>query len=144
MLAPEYRQRGKHDVVWCGPYKVPEVLNKGKNVKLDIPAPFDGLRVLDRDSRKPYINREGQPVWEFSMPPVKTGESPQLVKILARRRVGSTLGILSPLCSVVFRKTHARFRVDRRSLRLRYYIRHAPNFLSTSTFSSITVECHRC
>ena len=77
------------DVVWCDPYKVLEVLNKGENVKLDIPAPFDGLRVFNRDSIKPYVHREGQPVWEFPMPAVKTGESPRLVKILARRRVGS-------------------------------------------------------
>ena len=56
----------------------------------------------------------------------------------------STLSNLTLLCSVVFRKTHARFRVDCRSLRLRYYIPDAPNFLSTSTSSSITVECHRC
>ena len=55
----------------------------------------------------------------------------------------STLSNLTLLCSVVFRKTHARFRVDRRSLRLRYYILEAPNFLSTSTPSSITVERHR-
>ena len=26
---PEYRQKGKLDVVWCGPYKVLEVINKG-------------------------------------------------------------------------------------------------------------------
>ena len=84
-LVPEYRHNGKLDVVWCGPYKVLEVLNKGENVKLDIPAPFDGLRVFNRDSIKPYIHREGQPVWEFLMPPVKTGDSPRLVKILARR-----------------------------------------------------------
>ena len=89
VLVPECRHKGKLDVGECGPYKVLEVLNKGKNVKLDIPAPFDGLRVFNRDSIKPYIHREGQPVWEFPMPPVKTGESPRLVKILARRRVGS-------------------------------------------------------
>ena len=28
-------------------------------------------------------------MWEIPMPPVKTGASPRLVKILARRRVGS-------------------------------------------------------
>ena len=28
-------------------------------------------------------------MWEFLMLPVKTGDSPRLVKILARRRVGS-------------------------------------------------------
>ena len=28
-------------------------------------------------------------MWEFPMPPVKTGDSPRLVKILARCRVGS-------------------------------------------------------
>ena len=27
-------------------------------------------------------------MWEFPMPPVKTGDTPRLVKILARRRVG--------------------------------------------------------
>ena len=89
VLVPEYRHKGKLDVVCCGPYKILEVLNKGENVKLDIPAPFDGLRVFNRDSIKPYVHREGQPVWEFLMPPVKTGESPRLVKIVARRRVGS-------------------------------------------------------
>ena len=89
VLVPEYPDKGKLDVVWCGPYKVREVLNKGENVKLDIPAPLDRLRVFNRDSIKPYVHREGQPVWEFTMPPVKTGESPRLVKILARRRVGS-------------------------------------------------------
>ena len=46
VLVPEYRHEGKLDVVWCGPYKVLEVLNKVENVKLDIPAPFDGLRVF--------------------------------------------------------------------------------------------------
>ena len=52
---------------------------------------LDGLRVFTRDSIKPYIHGEGQPVWEFPMPPVKTGDSPRLVKILARRRVGSKM-----------------------------------------------------
>ena len=42
VLVPEYRHKGKPDVVWCSPYKILEVLNKGENVKLDIPAPFDG------------------------------------------------------------------------------------------------------
>ena len=55
----------------------------------------------------------------------------------------STLNNLTLLCSVVFGKTHARFRVDHRSLRLRYYIPDGPNFLSTSTSSSITVGRHR-
>ena len=40
VLVPEYRHKGKVDVVWCGPYKVLEVLNKGENVKLDILASF--------------------------------------------------------------------------------------------------------
>ena len=65
------------------------VLNKAENVKLDIPALFDGLRFFNRDSIKPYIHREGQPVCKFPMPPVKTGDSPRLVKIMARRRVES-------------------------------------------------------
>ena len=56
VLVPEYRHKGKLDVVWCGPYKILEVLNKGENVKLDIPAPFDGLRVFNRDSIKPYVH----------------------------------------------------------------------------------------
>ena len=56
MLVPEYRQKGKLDVVWCGPYAVPEVRNKGENVRLEIPAPFDGLCVFSRDSIKPFIN----------------------------------------------------------------------------------------
>ena len=42
VLVPEYRRKEKLDVVWCDPYKVLEVLNKGQNEKLDIPAPFDG------------------------------------------------------------------------------------------------------
>ena len=88
MLVPEYRHKRKLDVVWCGPYKVLEVLNKGENVKLDIPAPFDGLRVFNWNSIKPYIPQQGQPEWEFLMPPVETGDSSRLVKILARRRVG--------------------------------------------------------
>ena len=92
MLVPENRHKGKLDVVWCSPYKVLEVLNKGENVKLDIRAPFDGLRVFNRDSIKPYIHREGQPVWEFPMSRVRTGDSQLLVKILARRRVGSKKG----------------------------------------------------
>ena len=58
--------------------------------------------------------------------------------------LNSTLSNPTPLCSVVFRKTLAGFRVDHQSLRLRYYFPEAPNFLSTSTFSSITVESHRC
>ena len=74
------------DVVWCGPYKVLEVLNKGEKVKLDISAPFDWLRVFNRDSIKPYIHLKGQPVWELPMPPVKTEGSPRLVKIMGRRR----------------------------------------------------------
>ena len=88
-LVPEYRHKGKLDVVWCCPYKVLGVLNKGKNVKLDIPAPFHKLHISNRDSIKPYIRREGQPVWEFPMPAVKTGASPRLIEILARRPVGS-------------------------------------------------------
>ena len=88
MLVPEYRHKGKLSVVWCGRCKVLEVLHKGEHVKLDIPA-FDSLRLFFRDSIKPYIHRERQPVLEFSMPLVKTGASPQLVKILARRGVGS-------------------------------------------------------
>ena len=47
VLVPEYRHKGKLDVVWCRPYEVVEVLNKGENVKLDIPAPFDGLQVFN-------------------------------------------------------------------------------------------------
>ena len=78
MLVPEYLHKGELDAVWCGSYKVLEVLNKGEDVKLDIPAPFNGLRVFNRDSIKPYIHQEGQPVWEFPMPPVKTGDSPDL------------------------------------------------------------------
>ena len=60
VLVPEYRHKGKLDVVWCGPYKVLEVLNKGERTKLVIRALFDGLRVFNRDSAKPYIHREGQ------------------------------------------------------------------------------------
>ena len=88
VLVPEYRHKGKLDVVWCGPYKVPKVRNKGENVKLDIPAPCDGLRISNRDSIQLYIHRGGQPVWEFPMQPVRIGDSTRLVKILARRRVG--------------------------------------------------------
>ena len=89
VLAPGYRHKGKLNVVCCGPYKVLEVLNKGENVKLDILGPSDRVRVFNRDSIKPYIGREGPPVWEFPMPPVKIGASPLLVKTLARRQVGS-------------------------------------------------------
>ena len=39
VLVPEYRHKGKLDVVWCGPSKILEVLNKGENVKLDILPP---------------------------------------------------------------------------------------------------------
>ena len=66
-----------------------EVLKKGENVKLKITALFDGLRVFNGDSIKPYIHQQGQPGWEFPMPPVKTGASSRLVEIVARRRVGS-------------------------------------------------------
>ena len=79
VLVPEYRHKGKLDFVWCGPYKILEVLNKGETLKLDRLAPFNGLRVLNRDSIKPYIHRKVQPVCEFLMPPVKTGVSPRLV-----------------------------------------------------------------
>ena len=89
MLVSEYQHKRKLDVGRCGPYKVLEVLNKGENVELDIPAPFDRMHVFNRTSIKPYIRQEGQPVWEFIMPPVKTGASLRLVKILARRRVPS-------------------------------------------------------
>ena len=37
----------------------------------------------------PRWPRGSEPASELPMPPVKTGDSPQLVKILARRRVGS-------------------------------------------------------
>ena len=89
VLVPEYRHKGKLNVVWGGPYKVLEVPNKGENLKRDIPAPFDGLRVFNRDSIKPHIHWEGKPVWRFPMPHVKTGASPRLVRILARGRVDS-------------------------------------------------------
>ena len=42
VLVPEYRHKEELDVVWCGPYKVLELLYKAENLKLDIPAPFDG------------------------------------------------------------------------------------------------------
>ena len=58
VLVPKYRQKGKLDVVWCGPYEVLGVLNKSKTVELDIPAPFEGFCVFNRDSIKPYICRE--------------------------------------------------------------------------------------
>ena len=89
VLVPEYRQKGKLDFFCCGPYKVLEVLNKGEKVKLDIPAPSDRLRIFDRDSIKLYMLRQGQPVCEFPMSPVQTGASPRLIKIRARRQVGS-------------------------------------------------------
>ena len=66
VLVPEYRHKGKLDVVWYGPDKVLQVLNKGENVNVDIPAPFDELRVFHRDSIKPYIHWEGQPVCQDS------------------------------------------------------------------------------
>ena len=46
VLVPKYRHKGKLDVVWCGPYKVLEVLNKGEKVKLDIPTPSMGCAFL--------------------------------------------------------------------------------------------------
>ena len=55
----------------------------------------------------------------------------------------STLSNLTRLCSVVFRKTFAGFQVNHWSLRLRYYFPDTLNFLSTSAFSSITIERHR-
>ena len=88
LLVPEYRHKGRLDVLYCGSYKVLEVLNRGKNGKLDIPARFDGLCIFNRDSIKAYIHRERQPVWEFLMPPVKTGASPRLIRTLARLGVG--------------------------------------------------------
>ena len=48
--------KDKADVVWCGPYKVVQVLDKGENVTLDIPALFDGCHIFHRDSIKPYIH----------------------------------------------------------------------------------------
>ena len=39
VLVLEYRHKGKLDVVWRGPFRVLEVLNKGKNVRLDILPP---------------------------------------------------------------------------------------------------------
>ena len=65
VLVPKYRHKGKMDVVWCGPYKVFGVLNKGENVKPDFPALFDEMRALNRDGTKPYIIPEGQPLWDF-------------------------------------------------------------------------------
>ena len=44
VLVPEYRHNWKLDVVWCGPYKAQPVLNRDRNVELDIPATFDGLQ----------------------------------------------------------------------------------------------------
>ena len=72
----EYRHKGKLDLVLCRPYKVFEVFNKGENVKLDIPVPFDRLFGFNCDSIMPYIHREGQRVWEFPIPPGKTVASP--------------------------------------------------------------------
>ena len=89
VLVPEYRHKGKLNFVWCGPYKALQVLDKGENIILDISAPLDAFRILNQHSTKLYIRREGQPVGEFPMPPVKTAASPPLVKIQARRRVGS-------------------------------------------------------
>ena len=40
VLVPEYPQKGTLDVVWCGPYKVLEVPNKGGNIKMEIPGPL--------------------------------------------------------------------------------------------------------
>ena len=50
VLVPEYRHKRKLDAVWCRPYKVSEVFNKGEKVKLGIPASFDGLWVFNRDN----------------------------------------------------------------------------------------------
>ena len=89
VLVPKYRQKEKWVIVWCGPYKGLGVPNKGENGKLDIPGRLDRLSLFNRNSVEPYIHREGQPVWEFSMPAVNTGASPRLVKFLARGPVGS-------------------------------------------------------
>ena len=51
LLVPEYRHQGKLDVVWCGPYKVFQVLNKGENIILEIPAPFNGA--LQHEALRP-------------------------------------------------------------------------------------------
>ena len=69
LLVLEYRHKKKLDIIWCGPYKVLQVLNKGENAKLDIPAPLDWLRVFNQGSIKPCVHQEGQPMWEFPMPP---------------------------------------------------------------------------
>ena len=64
-------------------YKVLVVLNEGENVKLDIPAALDGLCIFNRDSIRSYIHRVGQLVSKFPVPPLKTGTSPRVIKILA-------------------------------------------------------------
>ena len=38
---------------------------RARNLNWTSLAYFDGLRVLNRDNIKPYINQEGQPVWGF-------------------------------------------------------------------------------
>ena len=48
-----------------------EVVDKGKNVKPNIPAPFDDSSVLNRDNIKPYIHLGGQQVSQFPMRAVK-------------------------------------------------------------------------
>ena len=57
VLVPEYQNKGKLDVVWCGPYKVLEVFNNGENVRLDIPPPVDRHPVFNRHSVHPYLHR---------------------------------------------------------------------------------------
>ena len=78
VLMPEYGHQKKLYVVWCGPYKVPEVSNKSENGKLEIPPIFDGLPVLNRDSIELYVRREKRLGWKFGILPVKTGHSFQL------------------------------------------------------------------
>ena len=45
----------------------------GKDVKLDIPAPFDGLQVFNGDRIKPYVNQERQAACAFPIPIERTG-----------------------------------------------------------------------
>ena len=38
---------------------------KARTLNVYFPAPFDGTPVLNRDNIKPYINPEGQPLWDL-------------------------------------------------------------------------------
>ena len=48
---------------WCGPYKVLEVLHKGKNVELDPPGPLRWVARFQSRQHKALHPSYEQPVW---------------------------------------------------------------------------------